>query len=81
LTLSLRTILFDNNMALQVQETNGFLKIENGLRNDNITLNYPFDGAYAQFTFDLGFLGEISIDQKEFINTHLHYRPTIFCYP
>lgn len=62
-----RMVLFDNNnMALQDKETSGFLQIENGLRNDNITLNYPFDEAYGQFTLDLGFLGEISINQQEF---------------
>ncbi|MDR3141277.1 MAG: PDZ domain-containing protein [Tannerellaceae bacterium] len=70
-------ILFDNNNAsLLNEETEGFLKIENGLRDNNIILSYPFETEHNHFTLDLGFLGEISINNESFrkINQHFPYK-------
>jgi hypothetical protein len=70
-------ILFDNNNAsLLNEETEGFFKIENGLRDNNIILNYSSETGDDHFTLDLGFLGEISINNESFkkINPYFPYK-------
>jgi hypothetical protein len=70
-------ILFDdNNSFLQNEETTGFLKIENGLKDSNIILNYSSEVGDDHFTLDLGFLGEISINNESFkkINQYFPYK-------
>ena len=62
-----KVILFSSkDTILQKKETEGFIKIENGLRQNNIMLSLPNLEKQKNFTLDLGFLGEISIDKKCF---------------
>jgi hypothetical protein len=70
-------VLFSKkDTGLLKQEVTGFYKIENGLRNHKIILSFLNDQLQDKFIFDLGFRGEIEINNKSFnrLSKQLPYR-------
>lgn len=63
-----KMILFSQkDHALLAQETaNGYIKIEDGLKHSNCKLDFPQAGKSDKFLLDLGFEGELAIDEKMF---------------
>jgi len=73
-----RMILFSqNDHALLAQETaNGYTKIENGLKSFKCKLDFPQAEKSDKFMLDLGFEGELAINEKIFkrLSTNIPYR-------
>lgn len=73
-----KMILFSQkDHALLAQETaNGYIKIEDGLKHYNCKLDFPQAGKSDKFMLDLGFEGELAIDEKMFkrLSKNIPYR-------
>lgn len=62
-----KIILFSNkDTVLLKAEAQGFRRIKNGLRSAPISLGFPDTAYTGNFDFDLGYQGEISIDEDLF---------------
>ncbi|OAV75880.1 hypothetical protein Barb7_00460 [Bacteroidales bacterium Barb7] len=62
-----------NDSAAITKETAGFQKIENGLTDNGVDLCIQSLDKRHKFTLDLGFSGEIEIDNKLFNSMKKHY--------
>lgn len=60
------TLFSNKDTTLLETEIRGFHKIENGLRNTDVSLQFPDTLYKGDFDFDLGYQGEISIDKDLF---------------
>jgi len=62
-----KIILFSSkDTLLRKKETDEFIKIKDGLRKNNLTISIHAFDKQKNFTLDLGFLGEISINNECF---------------
>ncbi|OAV66005.1 hypothetical protein Barb6_02702 [Bacteroidales bacterium Barb6] len=66
-------VFSENDSAAITKETAGFQKIENGLTNKGVDLCIQALDKRHKFTLDLGYSGEIEIDNKLFNSMKKHY--------